>query len=93
MKKIAAQDYEKLFSVSVDSEKRAFTAVGLGENGAYLLVESEEYNLGSAYDVVEQYYELSLSEVKEYAKEALAKKCITTMDYAKIMMRLLLAKA
>ena len=78
-------DYEKLFSVEMDSEKRNFKAVGIGENGEYILVESEEYNIGSAYDAVEQHFELSLSEVKEYAKQALTNKSISKVEYDEIM--------
>ena len=87
MKKIDVQDYdyEKLFSVYLDNEKRMFKSVGIGENGEYILVESAEYNIGSAYDAIEQYYELTVSEVKEYAKQALSNKRISLAEYDEIL--------
>jgi len=65
MKKIITNGrhpYRELFTVSVNTQKLSFKAVGIDDEGNYILHESSTYNMGNAYGSSDDYYILSKSE-------------------------------
>ena len=53
-----------LFTYSVDCEKRILYSVGVDEEENYYVVEEHEYNIGSAYSVYRDYYQIADFEVE-----------------------------
>ena len=73
MKKVEAPNGKLQFQFCVEiNEDHNRTSRSVFKNGSdeYYLVESEEYNIGSAYDHVNVYYALDRSEVEYFEKIA-----------------------
>ena len=62
-----------LFTYSVDCEKRILYSVGVDEEENYYVVEEHEYNIGSAYSVYSDYYQIADFEVEQYHNKASAR--------------------
>ena len=62
-----------LFTYSVDCEKRILYSVGVDEEENYYVVEEHEYNIGSAYSVYRDYYQIADYEVEQYHNKASAR--------------------
>lgn len=81
---VSHYDYEKLFTISVDQERRAVRMVGQDDQGRYILEDYAEYSLGSATDSHSDYYVLTYEEYRRYAKQALVNSMITRQEYTRL---------
>ena len=73
MKKVEAPNgkLEFRFCIEVNEDyKRTSRSVYKNESDEYYLVVSEEYNIGSAYDYVNEYFALEKNEVENFEKIA-----------------------
>lgn len=59
--------YRELFTVSVNTQKLCYTAVGVDADGNYILHKSGTSNNSSGYGSWDEYYFLSKSEYERYA--------------------------
>ena len=68
MKKIENyhNDFEELFTVNVDKINRTCETIGYNKNNDYILQIFKEYNIGSVYSEIYEYYLLNKSELYNY---------------------------
>ena len=59
-----------LFCYEVNRDDRSTKSVGVTDSGKYYIVETHEYNIGSAYSTYDIYYPIEESEVEYYQKVA-----------------------
>ena len=71
---IPDEKVEELFCYETDSEKGYTKSVGVTGSGKYYIVETHEYNVGSAYSHYSDYYPIEPDEVSYYRKVAEGRK-------------------
>lgn len=74
-------DYERLFTLALDQQRRSCTLVGRDAEGRYILERYEEYSRGSATGSVSEYYVLSYEEYRRCAKQALSVGMMSREEY------------
>ena len=64
----------ELFCYEVNILNHSTKGIGVTESGKYYKIESQEYNIGSAYSVHNTYYPIEPDEVDYYRKVAEGRK-------------------
>lgn len=77
------KDFRELFTVEVNTKKMCFSSVGRNGADQFVLMKSWDYNIGNAYSSNEEFYLLSLKEVKEYAQQAYYRGQLSEKEYDK----------
>ena len=65
---------KELFCFEVNREERYTKGIGVTESGKYYIIESHEYNIGSAYSYYSDYYPIEPDEVSYYQRVAEGRK-------------------
>ena len=71
---VPGEKVKELFCYEVNSNEHYTKGIGVTESGKYYIVESREYNIGSAYSRSHTYYPIEPEEVSYYQKVAEGRK-------------------
>ena len=87
MTKIGAKhyEYEEWFTVAVDQQNRTCTVVGRDKEGRYILEQAGEHCIANVCCADNQFFLLSPSEMKNYARLALENGTLSEERYLAIM--------
>ena len=71
---IPDEKVKELFCYEANSADHSTKGIGVTESGKYYIVETHEYNVGSAYSCYRNYYSIEPEKVSYYQKIAEARK-------------------
>ena len=78
---VPEEKVDELFCFEVNKEEHFTKSIGITKSGKYYIIESHEYNIGSAYSYHNTYYSIEPDEVGYYEKIAENRKKIEELKY------------